>query len=467
MSLDSQLLLKWIDPRSSLVHSFNVTVTNHCCFALFDSQKRIIGFTIFETPALNEELIVRLKARIAKLNATPSSFVLYTPKFLQRRLDVLMKNHALAFEVRYTSFLNIQKIDDHFIIRDKLKVISVDDSPVILKLLKHGMDEMGFVEVVSQVSNPLHAISEIQKYKPDVVTMDIQMPGKTGVDVVKELLEKSYYPILMISSLNIEDSSLVIEALNSGAFDYVQKPKLQDKEAFFDDLKNKILLAVEGKNAHSAIKKAKAAAPSKAKINGEISYPENLIWCVGASTGGTQALTQVFTSLPAKIPPTLIVQHIPPVFSRAFADSLANLCPFKVKEAEDGELLLPNTVYIAAGGFQLGIERANGKLRLVQKDLPPVNRFKPSVDFLFKSVAQVSGIKIVAGILTGMGRDGAEGLLELKNGGAKTFAQDQETSVVYGMPRAAHECGAANVVLPLGAIANELLEKSLLVRKAG
>jgi two-component system chemotaxis response regulator CheB len=314
--------------------------------------------------------------------------------------------------------------------------------------------------VVSQVSESVKAVAEIHRNRPDVVTLDIQMPQMNGVQVLKSLLSQAHYPVLMVSSLNLEEGSLVFDALNAGAFDYLSKPKHEEMTEFAQALSERLLQA--------AVNEKKPVRPPsrKAERLPQSLHGKKLLWCIGASTGGTQALTEVFRSLPAEIPPTLVVQHIPPVFSRAFANSLNDLCPFTVKEAEQGEEVKPNHVYIAAGGLQMGLVERDGALWISLRDVEPVNRFKPSVDYLFKDVAKLNGFTLVAGILTGMGRDGAEGLLALKKLGAKTFAQDEATSAVYGMPRAAVEIGAVDTVVPLDQIAQILVGQSLLINKA-
>jgi len=273
----------------------------------------------------------------------------------------------------------------------------------------------------------------------------------------------------MISSLSLDEGSLVFDALNSGAFDYIQKPKLEDKEGFKETLSDKMLCAAES----LAVKVVKNIKLMPVTSQPDVSFADNLLWCLGASTGGTQALTRVLTSLPAKIPATLIVQHIPPVFSKSFADSLNSLVPFTVKEAEDGEVVRADCAYVAPGGLQMGIVYNNGKLCISLRDSEPVNRFKPSVDYLFNEISKIKGFQIVAGILTGMGRDGSKGMLELKNYGAWTFAQNEESCAVYGMPRAAIESGATSRSIPLDEIAHELLsasqsfKKNIQTRKSG
>lgn len=462
MKMSSELYLKWLAPKVSPLPDFDFFLTNQCVVTATNNNNEIVGVTLFEPKDFSDSFLKRLEQRRCRSEFSDMAFSIFLPNFLRHRADAL-KAGLTNVNVIFTPFINIKKNGDLFFLRKSMRVVSVDDSPVLLKFLKRAMEELGFIEIVAQVTNSEDAVSVIQKLKPDLVTLDIQMPKMTGVDVLKELFKTEHFPVIMISSLNLEEGSLVFDALNSGAFDYIQKPKLEELETFKDELSSKMLSAVIGRGKHSALNKLrpkKVLAPTD-------SYPSNLIWCLGASTGGTQALTRVFTSLPAKIPPTLIVQHIPPVFSRAFAESLNQLCPFTVKEAENGEMLQADHVYIAPGGIQMGIEGTSQGLRLFLKEAPPVNRFKPSVDFLFMEVAKLKGILCVASVLTGMGRDGAQGLLALKKSGARTFVQDEESSAVFGMPRVALEVGGANEAIPLDEIASKLLDLSLGLRKAG
>jgi two-component system, chemotaxis family, protein-glutamate methylesterase/glutaminase len=466
MRFNSSLYLKWIDAKNDSLKGASFNVVNLCTLAAKNKSGKITGITVFEPKDLTDSFFSRLAVRKSRPEFMNSDFVLYLPQFLKQRVESLLKsNSGLSIEVHLTPFLNLKQNGDGFFVRKTLRVVSVDDSQIMLKFLKRAMSELSFIEVVAQVSDSREAVATVEKMKPDLVTLDIQMPHKTGVEVLKELLSKDHYPVLMISSLNFEEGSLVFEALNSGAFDFIQKPKLEDMQIFKEELSEKFLLAVDGKAQTTANQKLQANR--KKVTQGDIQYPDNLIWCIGASTGGTQALTRVFTTMPAQIPPTLIVQHIPPVFSRAFADSLNNLCPFKVKEAEHGEPILPSHVYIAPGGIQMGVERIHGKMCISLKDAPLVNRFKPSVDYMFLEVSKIKGIQVVAGVMTGMGRDGAAGLLELKKNGARTFVQDEESCTVYGMPRAAFELGATDQLVPLDSIAQKLLEQSLPLKKVG
>jgi two-component system chemotaxis response regulator CheB len=302
----------------------------------------------------------------------------------------------------------------------------------------------------------MKAVAMLREWQPDVVTMDIQMPNKDGVELVREIMASDRpLPIVMVSSLSLDEGSLVFEALNAGAFHYIQKPKLEDREAFDEQLHDCILEAAVGRRMPKTI----VPAP---KRMASTHYPKDLIWCLGSSTGGTQALTQIFTSLPDRIPPTLIVQHIPPVFSAAFANSLNNLCPFTVKEAQEGDIVKENHVYIAPGGKHMALvcRCSGGPITISLQDTEPVNRFKPSVDYMFAQVKALQGWRVVAGLLTGMGRDGAEGLLGLRQAGARTFAQDEDTSAVYGMPRAAAEIGAAEEIVALEDVGQTLMNLS-------
>lgn len=466
MRFDPRLYLKWIKPGAAGFNQGSFNIVNNCALVAKSADNLAVGFTVFEPRDLNDFFLSRLEARKQREEFLNCRFELYLPPFLKHRAEDLgVKSKSI--ETIFSPFLNVRFDGNRIAIRHKIRVVTVDDSPVLLKFLRHTMDQAGFFDIVEQVSNSSKAADVIRKLKPDMVTMDIQMPGKTGVEVVGEVLDRDYFPIIMISSVALDEGSMVFDALNLGAFDYIQKPAIEDKEAFRQGLVEKSLLAVSVRDSQKNKRvRDKTTAISEKKAASTAKFPENLIWCLGASTGGTQALTRVLTSLPNQVPPTLIVQHIPPIFSKAFADALDKLCPFTVKEASDGDVLQPNHVYIAPGGMQMGVERHLGQLKIAIRDVEPVNRFKPSVDYLFSDVSKQTQIKVVAGVLTGMGRDGANGLLGLKSVGAHTFVQDEETSTVFGMPRAAYEVGAAERIVPLDAIAETLLIQSSEFSKA-
>lgn len=340
----------------------------------------------------------------------------------------------------------------------KRKVLIVDDSKVIRDLISHVLNESEDFEIIGLAANTSEAEKILAKQMPDVITLDIHMPGLTGVEWLARLLPRNPIPVVMISSLRFEEGNEVFRALELGAVDYIQKPSLNELPAVGPLIRDKVKAASFAK-VQMEKEPAKVAAISDAQID------LNKILVIGASTGGTEAIKTVVTALPASIPPTLIVQHIPPVFSKAFAERLQSLCPFEVKEAQNGDELRESRVLIAPGGKQMKIVRTpTGYCVRITDDLP-VNRHKPSVDFLFHSVAELIGSETVGVILTGMGADGAKGLLEIRKSGAKTIAQDEKTSVVFGMPKAAIELGAVERVVPLGRIAHEIVN-ALSIRKA-
>lgn len=463
MSWNQAYQKKWIKASSTKDMQVEKAFTNKCMLVAKSDKGSIEGFTVFEPRDLNEDFFARLTLRAQSDEMKDLELTIYTPAFLEHRLnELVLAFNAKSLRCETTGFLALKVTRGIVTLRTKMRVVNIDDSAVLLKLLAQMFTSSGWIDVIDQVSDPLKAVDTILRLSPDLVTLDIQMPNKTGVEVVKELFLRKQFPVLMVSSLSMEEGSLVFEALNAGAFDYIQKPTLEERESFRKNLLHKALLAVGSQASEPVFSKLQIFRPKPTTTSLRIEYDNDTIWCLGASTGGTQALTRVFTSLPADIPPTLVVQHIPPIFSNAFAKSLDALCPFTVKEAENGDVVKPNHVYIARGGMQMSLERSGGRYLIVLNDDDPVNRFKPSVDYLFHSVAAIKGLKIKAGVLTGMGRDGAEGLLALKKTGAETFAQDEASSAVYGMPRAAAQLGAADIICHIDDVANVLVKKTAL-----
>ncbi len=339
--------------------------------------------------------------------------------------------------------------------KKKTRVLVVDDSETIRKLLSRVLSEDSELECVGTVELPSLVPEAIERLKPDVITLDIHMPEMDGVTLLKKLLPKYQIPIVMISSLSREDGNYVLEALESGAVDYIQKPSMSELPVLAPMIREKI------KNARFA-KVFRNDSSHQGGISlrklGSQNVDQSYLIAIGSSTGGTEALKHVLTMLPDQIPPIVIVQHIPAVFSKAFADRMNTLCNFTVKEAEDGDLVVNNHVYIAPGGKQMKLSDNGGVIRVIIDDAAPVNRHKPSVDYLFDSIAGFSRKKLVAGILTGMGADGAKGLLKLKQNGARTFAQDESSSVVYGMPKEAYKIGAVDKVVHIDLVAETILK---------
>ncbi len=332
----------------------------------------------------------------------------------------------------------------------KIRVLVVDDSSTIRQLIKKILAEDPVFEIVGEAEKPSQVEALILQQKPDVITLDIHLPEMSGVELLKKIQPKFKIPTVMISSISREEGTYVLDALEQGAFDYIQKPQASDMRAVGLQIRERLKAAAESKNSLLT-----RLQKRKAKQFGKVSQQTMIL--MGASTGGTEAIRHVLESLPSEIPPIMIVQHIPAVFSAAFAERLNALCPFLVKEAKDGDEVLPNQVLIAPGGKQMGLQLVGPKICIKVSDDPPMNRHKPSVDYLFQSAAQCGFTNSVAVIMTGMGSDGAAQLKVLRDLGVRTIGQDQRTCVVYGMPRAAFELGAVEFVKPLNEIAETIV----------
>ena len=347
-----------------------------------------------------------------------------------------------------------------------MKVLIVDDSPTMRQLLEKIINSDPTLTVVASASKPSEVEALIRKHKPDVLTFDINMPEMNGVELVKKIHPMFKIPIIVISSLGPEDGPLVMQALENGAIDYIQKPDQSEIGKTSLVIRERIKMAAAAKVLNFSKRKVSRSA---------ISIKDRLI-VMGSSTGGTEALRVILESLPNEIPPILIVQHIPAFFSKAFADRLNTLVNFEVMEAKDGDEVKANRVLIAPGGKQMGVKVVGGKMTVVVNDDSQVNRHKPSVDYLFQSVSKLNFEGLIGVILTGMGADGARQMKVLRDFGARTIAQDEATSVVFGMPREAIQMGGAEFVLPINGIAEKIVDllnenskvkSSLKIKKAG
>ncbi len=344
-------------------------------------------------------------------------------------------------------------VDQKLILKKKLKVLIVDDSKTIRNLLKRVFSSTKDIEVVAMAEKPSEVEALINEHQPDVLTLDIHMPEMTGVELLKIIAPKYNIPTIMVTSISMEEGPLVLEALENGAFDYIQKPEISQLAEVSEALISRVREAGASKKS--------AASISKLGTRPVNSLNQDALVVIGSSTGGTNALKDILTKLPAEIPPMMIVQHIPPVFSKAFADRMNTLCPFVVKEASDGDVVVKNTVYVAPGGQQMKPVNKGGTIVIEINDDPPVNRFKPSVDYLFKhALPLVKRRHVVSVILTGMGKDGAREMLSLRNAGALTIAQNEESCVVYGMPKEAIEMGSAIAIEHKDDIASKISEFS-------
>lgn len=354
-------------------------------------------------------------------------------------------------EVYFLPELNKVRVSKEVAKITRLKVLIVDDSKTIRTILAKIFSTDPIFEVCAMAEKPSEVENLIIKHKPDVITLDIHMPEMDGVTLLKTIIAPKYHiPTIMISSISMAEGPLVLDALENGAIDYIQKPEMSEIEKVTPLILEKVRIAAMSKEKKNLHNDKIIKTQTHEKCN------QDSLVVIGSSTGGTEALRDILTALPNEIPPILIVQHIPAVFSLAFAKRMNELCKFEVKEASNGDEVTKNKVLIAPGGTQMKMIHQGGKTFIEINNDEPVNRFKPSVDYFFFTVAKSFYTHTVAVILTGMGKDGARGMLELKKLGARTIAQDEETSVVFGMPREAIQIGAAEYTEPLGKIAEKI-----------
>ncbi|BDH45410.1 chemotaxis response regulator protein-glutamate methylesterase [Salmonella enterica subsp. enterica serovar Choleraesuis] len=334
-----------------------------------------------------------------------------------------------------------------------IKVLAVDDSALMRRIMTEIINAQPDMEMVATAPDPLVARDLIKKYQPDVLTLDVEMPRMDGLDFLERLMRLRPMPVVMISSLTQRGSEVTLRALELGAVDFIPKPQLGIRDGM---LAYSELIAEKVRTAWRSRPVARSAAPVTRLACGPLLSSEKLI-AIGASTGGTEAIRQVLEPLPVTCPALLITQHMPPGFTRSFADRLNRLCQISVKEASHGERVLPGHAYIAPGDHHMSLARSGSNYQIALNDSPPVNRHRPAVDVLFHSVAEIAGRNALGVLLTGMGQDGAAGLLALRNAGAWTIAQDEQSCVVFGMPREAIHIGAACEVTPLEQISQQML----------
>ncbi|MEW5967790.1 MAG: chemotaxis response regulator protein-glutamate methylesterase [Pseudomonadota bacterium] len=333
----------------------------------------------------------------------------------------------------------------------KIKVLIVDDSALIRSVMKEIVGSQPDMEVVGVAPDPLVARELIKQTNPDVLTLDVEMPKMDGLDFLERLMRLRPMPVVMVSSLTERGSEITMRALELGAVDFVTKPKLDIQSGmrdFTDLIADKIRAAAVANIKPRTPAQQQAAATRLAEVRNAFSTSEKLI-IIGASTGGTEAIKDFLVQLPPDSPGVLITQHMPPGFTHSFANRLDKLCRISVKESEGDERVLPGHAYLAPGHSHLLLVRSGANYMTKLDQGPPVNRHRPSVDVLFRSAAAAAGRNAVGVILTGMGRDGAAGMLEMKNAGAYNLAQDEATCVVFGMPKEAIAIGATHEVAPL------------------
>ncbi len=349
----------------------------------------------------------------------------------------------------------------------KIRVLIVDDSASVRQAMTAILEEDPEIEVMAAASDPFSAARHIQKEVPDVITLDVEMPGMDGITFLQKLMSQCPVPVVMCSSLTEEGSETLLQAMQAGAVDVILKPRLGVADQLLEQhLEIRDVVKGAARARVRSRSPREAAAPEK-KLTADAVLPPpsgkamsrttEMVVCIGASTGGTEALREVLELLPANSPGIVVVQHMPANFTRTFAERLDSLCEVSVKEARDGDPVLRGHVLIAPGGRHLMLVRRGARYHVSVRDGPLVSRHRPSVDVLFRSAARSAGANAVGVIMTGMGDDGARGLLEMKQAGARTIAQDEASSIVFGMPKEAIARGAAERIAPLGSIARELL----------
>jgi two-component system chemotaxis response regulator CheB len=357
------------------------------------------------------------------------------------------------------------------LVAKKIRVLVIDDSASVRQTMTAILQEDPEIEVMGVASDPFSAARRLQEEVPDVITLDVEMPRMDGITFLRKLMSQCPIPVVMCSSLTEEGSETLLQAMEAGAVDVILKPRIGVADHLAEhnlQIRDVVKAAAKARvRGRPVLREPKPNGPEK-KLTADAVLPPpsgramsrttEMVGCLGASTGGTEALREVLEALPANAPGIIVVQHMPENFTRAFASRLNMLCEVDVKEAVDGDPVLRGHVLIAPGGKHTMLERQGARYHVSVRDGPLVSRHRPSVDVLFRSAARSAGSNAVGVIMTGMGDDGARGLLEMKQVGARTFAQDEATSIVFGMPKEAIARGAADRVVPLSAIARELLQ---------
>lgn len=336
-----------------------------------------------------------------------------------------------------------------------VRVLIVDDSSTVRNILREELSRDPDIEIVGSAPDPYVARDMIVKLKPDVLTLDIEMPRMDGLSFLRKLMFHFPMPVIIVSSLTQKGGELAMEAVEAGAIDVMCKPgaayAVGDLSIeLADKIKAAALVRVVKRDPRT-----QGAAPAVKRL--AMTKTTNKVIAIGSSTGGTQALQEVLTALPATAPGIIIVQHMPENFTRSFANRLNGICAIEVKEAEDGDSVTPGRAIIARGNYHMVLRRSGARYEIRVKTGPLVCRQRPAVDVMFKSVARYAGSNAVGVILTGMGNDGAAGMLEMHNAGAFTIAQDEKSCVVFGMPKEAIKAGGVDRIVPLKQIASAML----------
>lgn len=342
----------------------------------------------------------------------------------------------------------------------KIKVLVIDDSALVRQILTQGLSLDPHIEVVGHAADPYIATNKINALKPDVLTLDVEMPRMDGVEFLKKLMPQHPMPVVMVSALTKKGKAITLEALDAGAVDFVTKPTTDVARGLNEmllDLREKVKTASRANVAGRIKESGKKPRPSR-KVSKALAESTDKVIAIGASTGGTEAIRQVISQFPSNMPGVVIVQHMPSGFTKMFADRLNDQCAMIVKEAEKGDRVMSGRILIAPGDYHMVVRRSGGNYIVDIKKNEKVCGHRPSVEVLFNSVAEYVGSNAVGLVLTGMGHDGADALAKMREGGARTLAQDEATSVVFGMPKEAYERGGAERLLPLGSIPQAIIK---------
>jgi two-component system chemotaxis response regulator CheB len=347
-----------------------------------------------------------------------------------------------------------------------IRVLVVDDSALVRQILTNGLAMDPGIEVVGSAADPYMARDKIVQLKPDVLTLDVEMPRMDGVEFLRKLMPQYPLPIVMVSSLTQKGKQITMEALEAGAVDFVTKPTTnvaQGLNAMLMELRAKVKIASTANVSHWKGKRVEARSTITSGASRALAESTDKVVAIGASTGGTEAIKKVVTQFPATMPGVVIVQHMPPGFTKMFSERLNQLCAMEVKEAENGDRIRPGRILVAPGAMQMEVIRSGGIYQVRCAPGEKVSGHCPSVDVMMHSVAKQVGRNAVGVMLTGMGSDGADGMLAMKNAGARNIAQDEASSVVFGMPKVAYERGGAEKLFPIDRIAAQVI--SLLTEK--
>ena len=346
----------------------------------------------------------------------------------------------------------------------KIKVMIIDDMALIRDILAQGLSQDPGIEVVGTASDPYIAAKQIPKLKPDVLTLDVEMPRMDGVDFLRRLMPQHPIPVVMVSALTERGKQITMDALEAGAVDFVTKPNTdvaRGLNAMMMELRTKVKIASSASVSHWKHKRYKkytgSATSSGAKPSNALAHSTDKVIAIGASTGGTEAIKEVVMRLPTSTPGVVIVQHMPAGFTKTFSERLNTLCAMEVKEAENGDRIFAGRILVAPGGYQLKVVRSGGIYQVQIKPGEKVCGHAPSVEVMMQSVAQYVGSNAIGVMLTGMGHDGADGMKAMRDAGGRCIAQDEKSCVVFGMPMEAHKRGGAEKLVPLDKIAGEVI----------